>query len=165
MLLPTSRRLAPLGLEAPRVAIRPYAPPVPSLRPDGSVEVRSERVRLDLEARVAGRTLRLASADVAGRVTARVGVADGGIALVPVEEGTEVRVLSVWGAPALGASERQLRATFDVLTGVARQAAVARPVALPAGAVPSTYGLIPTGTSTVGAPGTRALVIDLGRAP
>ncbi len=161
MLLPSSRRLAPLGLGAPRFAIRPLRPYEAHVRDDGGVTLRAPAVQVDIEAEVGGRLLRIASAVVSLEARAQLGIDAGAVVVRMPHDGVSVHVDRVWSAPVLGASTHELEATFGALSEIAR-AALPERLAVPDAALPLPHGLVLAGPPHgVEVHGVRALVIDL----
>jgi len=158
LLLPSARRLEPLGLSAPRLSVRPLSPPEVRIAEDGSVALSAEDVRVDVEAVVDGRVLRLASAALVVRGIARVVAADGAIAIDVPPGSIEMGIASTWSAPILGATDREVRTAFEALAALARGVLPERTVLSELG-LPADVASIRS--RRVVADGARALVLSV----
>ncbi len=158
IVLPSSIRLSVLGLSAPSVAVRPLAPPEIHVEDDGTVRIEARDLRMDIEATVDGRRLRLASGTLHARGVARIGERDGALAIEIPLDSIVMDVAAVWSAPILGADEGELRDTFEALS-LAAVGVV--PEVIPLDRIPVPGRLVPVRTRGVTAQGARALLVDL----
>ena len=158
MLLPSSRRLEPLGLDSPSISVRLLVPPSVEVRDDGTLYITAPRTRIDIEARVDDRTLRLAAAVIAVRAVARGAMRDGRLVIEAPRDGLETRIRDMWSAPLLGANDPELEATFGALTTLASGAV---PEITPLDALPIPGRLVLARARGVGQDDQRALVVDL----
>jgi hypothetical protein len=156
-LLPSARRIRPLVVGAPSVAVRPLAPPTPRVEDDGAVSL-AARAGIEIWATVAGRRLRVAAAEASVTGVMRLASRGSALAIEAPHDSLVVEIRDVWSAPVLGASERELRRTFDALASIALAVVPeSTPLDLP---LPGRVRLASAPTVRTAA-GTRALVVDL----
>ncbi|HJL35992.1 MAG TPA: hypothetical protein RMG95_09945, partial [Polyangiaceae bacterium LLY-WYZ-15_(1-7)] len=136
-LLPSSQSLAFLGVDAPRLRVRPTRAPEVRVEEDGAVAWAVPGLGLELEAEVDGRRLVLARATLRLAGVARLGVGEEGLWLGL--EGTEAEVERIAAAPLLADDPETLAPTFDVL---ARLAVAAAPARVELGALPGPLRLV-----------------------
>lgn len=162
-LFPTASRLAALAPHGAKLVVMPLAPPTIETTEDGALTLGTS-IRVDVEAELLGRTVRVASAALALSARAHVAMHEGTLALEMPSAEREMRVAHVWSSPVLGASDAMLRQSFEAIGAVA---ATVLPETTPLEALPLPGGHL----RLVGPPlraearGARALVLDLELSP
>ena len=120
LLLPATQRLAELGVVSPQISVQPLSAPDVELNSDGSFSLSAGKVRIDFSAKVAGHTLRLASATATLRAQAALALKEDGLVLSLPPEKVSSHVDSMWVAPILSSNASSVSTTFDVLLNLAK---------------------------------------------
>jgi hypothetical protein len=162
--LPIVRRLVPglqalreLGARAPRIRATPVR--APALRLEGDGGTIALVVRIDLEAEIDRRILRLASADLDVRVPLSIDLRAGTLLALLDAARAEVEVADVWRSPLLDEGEDALR---DRFSGLGAAGVAFLPAEISLGSLPAELPLARVGDpETVEVGDTRALVLDL----
>jgi hypothetical protein len=156
-LVPGIAALRDLGAGSPRIRATPIE--APSLRLEGNGGKLSLVVRLDLEAVVDRRIVRLAAGDLSVRVPLSIDLRQGTLLALLDSARAEVEVERVWRSPLLDESAEALR---DRFAGLGAAGVAFLPAEVSLGTLPAELGLARVGDpETVEVGETRALVIDL----
>jgi len=123
--LPGLRALDPLGLGGSQIQIVPLALPELRFEEEGAIHARIERVRIEIEAAIDGRMLRLAWAEATLEVQARL-EDEGGLLWLDVDlDSVQIEITRHDASPLLaggegGGGRQALARTYALLAGMAR---------------------------------------------